>query len=50
MPGQYVFEKTIEFPNMIAKIYRPVITEEERKRRMRKIEKATQNLFMGVKK
>ena len=46
----YKFEKTIEFSNMVARIYRPVLTEDERKRRMRRIEKATQDLVMGVKK
>ena len=42
---QYTFERTIEFPNMVARIFRPVLTEEEKKRRMQNIYNAAANLL-----
>ncbi len=41
----YEFEKTITTASAIIHIYRPVITEEERARRMAQIEKAAANLL-----
>jgi hypothetical protein len=43
----YIFEKTIIFPDGVARIFRPVLTEEEKKRRISNIHKATANLFKG---
>lgn len=43
----YTLEKTIEFPNMVARIFRPVLTVDEKKRRTQAIHKATANLFKG---
>lgn len=37
--------KIIEFPNMIARVYIPDLTEEERKRRMKLIHEATASLL-----
>lgn len=40
-------EPTIfEFPGMIAKVYRPILTEEERTRRMKKIHDAAARLLV----
>ena len=49
MQGQdtYTLERTVEFPNMVARIYRPVLTEEEKNRRMKNIKNATANLLKG---
>lgn len=51
MQGQteYLFEKTIEFPNFKANIFRPVLTETERKKRMQNIHKASAKILEGVK-
>ncbi len=46
----YVYEKTIKFPNMVVNVFRPVLTEEERKRRMEAIKKATAALMLEVEK
>lgn len=46
----YSLEKTIEFPNMVARIYRPALSEEEKNKRLQKIKTATANLIIGVKK
>lgn len=35
----------ITFPNMVAKVYRPILTEEERTRRMRAIHNQAANLL-----
>ena len=37
--------KTIEFPNAVVKVYSPILTEEERKRRMEQIAKSAANLL-----
>ena len=51
MQGQteYVFEKTMEFPNFKANIFRPVLTEAEKSKRMQKIYKASAEILEGVK-
>ena len=50
MNGQdtYILERTIEFPNMVARIFRPVLTTEEKNRRMNAIHKASANLMKEV--
>lgn len=50
MQGQeaYILEKTVEFPNMVARIFRPILTEEEKTRRLKIIHKATAELLKGV--
>ena len=45
---EYVHTKTITFPGMVARIYSPVLTEEELNRRMKNIHKATANLMKEV--
>lgn len=45
---EYVYEKTITFPGMSVRIYRPILTEEERNRRMEEIKKAAANLVKEV--
>lgn len=45
MKDAYIFEKTIQFPNCTARIYRPDITPEERARRMQQIQKAAAALL-----
>ena len=42
----YTYERTIEFPGLIARIYRPVLTDEERAKRMARIHKAAANLLI----
>lgn len=46
--AEYVHTKTIEFPGMVARIFSPVLTDEERNRRMKAIEKAASNLMKEV--
>ena len=46
--NKYVYEKTIEFPNCVARIYRSVITEEERNRRIEALKKATANFLLAA--
>lgn len=50
MQGQdtYTLERTIEFPNMKVRVFRPVLTEAERSKRMEAIHKATANLMKEV--
>ena len=48
MNTEYVYEKTITFPGMVARIYRPVLTEEEHNRRMEAIKTAAANLVKEV--
>lgn len=52
MQGQdtYSLERTIEFPNMKVRIFRPVLTNEERTKRMQNIHKASSNLMKEVRK
>lgn len=47
---EFVHTKTITFPGMVARIYSPVLTEEEKNRRMQRIYKATAEILKGVKK
>lgn len=41
----YELKKTIEFSNMVARVFSPILTEEERNRRMKAIHKAAANLL-----
>lgn len=41
----YSEPKTMTFPGVIAKVYSPILTEEERKRRMTQIAKAAERLL-----
>jgi hypothetical protein len=42
---QYEAAKTVLFPGMTARVYRPKLTEEERAARMRAIHKQAENLL-----
>lgn len=46
--GEYSLERTVEFSNMVARIYRPELTEEEKNRRMQRIKNASANLLKEV--
>lgn len=53
MKGQedtYKEIRVFEFPNMIARVYIPDLTDEERARRMKIIEKAAADLIIGSEK
>lgn len=53
MKGQedtYKEVKVFTFPNMIARVYIPDLTDEERARRMKIIEKAAADLIIGSEK
>ncbi len=52
MQGQdtYIHIKTFEFDGMVARVFSPVLTDEERKKRMQKIHDAAANLLKEVKK
>ena len=41
----YSEPKTMTYPGVIAKVYSPILTEEERKRRMTQIAKAAERLL-----
>lgn len=41
----YKEAKVFELPGMIAKVYTPILTEEERSRRMKRIYEAAANLL-----
>lgn len=45
---EYIHTKTITFPGMVARIFQPVLTEEEHNRRMEAIKKAAANLVKEV--
>lgn len=47
MTGQDVYKEvvTMEFPNMVARVHIPDLTEEEKQRRLQKIYDATINLL-----
>lgn len=45
---EYTLKKTIESPGFSIRVYSPVITEEERKTRMKAIKKAAENLLKKV--
>jgi hypothetical protein len=42
---RYEEAKTIHFPGMVARVYRPVLTEEERARRMTAIHKQAEKIL-----
>jgi hypothetical protein len=44
----YMEAKTMHFPGMIVRVYRPILTEEERARRMAAIHKEAANLLRKV--
>lgn len=48
MKDTYKEIKTFEFPGMIARVYIPDLTAEERNRRMKAIHKQTANLLKKV--
>ena len=45
--GEPIF---IDYPNSIIRVYRPILTDEERARRMKAIEKAMIDLLLSGKK
>ena len=45
---EYRVTKTIESPGFIIRVHSPIITEEERTRRMKAIHKAAENLMKKV--
>ena len=42
---KYSEPKTVELPGVIAKVYSPILTEEERKRRMERIARSAERLL-----
>lgn len=42
---QYAEPKTFTYPSIIAKVYSPVLTDEERQRRMAQIAKSAERLL-----
>ena len=47
-PDKYIHTKTIETDGFIARIFSPVLTEEERARRYKQIYKAAENLIKSA--
>ena len=45
---EYIHTKTLTFPGMVARIFSPVLTEEERNRRTEAIKTASANLVKEV--
>ena len=45
---EYTLKKTFESPNFIVRVHSPIISEEERNRRMKAIRKATENLLKEI--
>jgi ribosome recycling factor len=45
---EYTLKTTIESPGFIIRVHSPVLTEEERKARMKAIKKAAENLLKKV--
>ena len=43
--SEYIKTKELRFPGMVARIYQPELTEDERARRMREIQKAAAALL-----
>lgn len=41
---------TIVFPNMVARVYFPILEPEEREKRIKNLHKAVANIMEGVKK
>lgn len=50
MSDTYKEPKTIEFPGMTVRVYIPVLTQEERARRMKTIHKTAADLLKNTKK
>lgn len=46
--GQEYTVKTFEFPGMVARVFSPILTDEERKKRMKAIHDAAANLLKEV--
>lgn len=46
---EYMEPKVYEFPNAIVRVYRPILTDEERARRMKQIHDAAAKLLMDCK-
>ena len=44
---KYNEPKTIELPGAVVKVYSPILTEEERKRRMERIAKSAETLLIS---
>lgn len=42
---EYALKKTIEMPGLVARVFSPILTEEERARRMKAIHKAAAALL-----
>ena len=45
---EYIHTKTIESPGFTVRVFQPVLTEDERKRRMKAIHKAAANLIKAA--
>ena len=45
---EYTLKKTIESPGFIIRVYSPIISDDERKRRMKAIRKAAEDLLKKV--
>lgn len=45
---EYILKKTIESPGCVIRVYSPVLTEEERAKRMKRIHDAAEKLLKGV--
>lgn len=43
--NQYYLDRVFTFPNAVANVYRPIITEDERARRMRRVESSAAELI-----
>lgn len=48
MDTYYKEAKVIEFPGMVVKVFSPILTEEERTRRMKKIHDAAARLLKST--
>lgn len=45
---RYTEPQTMTFPGVIVKVHRPVLDEEERERRMKRIRKAAERVLMAA--
>ena len=45
---EYIHTKTIESPGFIVRVFQPVLTEEERAKRMKRIEEAAAKLIISA--
>lgn len=48
MADTYEFDREIKTENAVVRVYRPIITEEERNRRMKAIYKSAEALLKGA--